>query len=369
MTVTLRDVAERAGVSIRSVSNVVNDFHYVSPEMRARVQAAIDDLHYKPNLLARGLRQGRTGIITLLLPEIAVSYFGELAHEIVERASHLGFTVMIDETGGQPERERALLDVATRSSWVDGVLLSSEGLAGPALAGLRSNVPVVLLGERTAKTAWDHVGINNLRASRDAVQHLIDSGRRRIAAVGGDASSSDVTSRLRLKGYRAALRAAGLPADDDLYARTPKYKRGDAATAVRALLSRAEPPDALFCFSDELAIGSLRELHEQGLRVPADLSVVGFDDVDESRFSTPSLTSVSPRKSEIASTALDLLIQRIGASDVKPRDVRVGYELIIRESSTRSSAGARDPIGADRRRAGIDAERTGTRPPPVALVT
>lgn len=335
MAVTLRDVAEHAGVSARTVSNVVNDFHHVSPAMRAKVQAALGELNYKPNLLARGLRQGRTGIITLLLPKIAVAYFGELAHEIVERASQLGFTVMIDETGGEPQRELALLDVAGHSSWVDGVLLSSQGLNGRALAGLRSNVPVVLLGERTARTALDHVGIDNVRASRDAVGHLIGSGRTRIAAVGGSDAASDMTSRLRLNGYRAALRDAGLPTEDDLYARTPEYKRGDASAAVRALLARKKPPDALFCFSDELALGSLRELHEQGLRVPRDISVVGFDDVDESRFTTPSLTSVRPDKAHIASTALDMLIERISGSQVKPRDVRVGYELTVRESSTR----------------------------------
>lgn len=338
MAVTLRDVAERAGVSIRSVSNVVNGFHYVSPEMRAKVEAALDDLSYRPNLVARGLRRGRTGVVTLLVPEIAVSYFGELAHEIVERASLLGLTVMIDETGGRPQRERALLDVAGRSSWVDGVLFSSEGLTGPALAQVRSNVPVVLLGERTANAAWDHVGIDNVQAARDAVRHLIDSGRRRIAAVGGNATASDITSRLRLKGYRTALREAGLPWDGELYARTARYKRADAAVAVRTLLSRAEPPDAVFCFSDDLAVGALRELHEQGLRVPADVSVVGFDDVDESRFTIPSLTSVSPRKADIARIGLDLLLKRVGDSDARPRDVRVGHELTVRESSTRTAS-------------------------------
>lgn len=335
MAVTLRDVAALAGVSPRSVSNVVNDFRYVSPAMQAKVRAALDELDYKPNLLARGLRQGRTGTIALLLPEITVAYFSELAHEIVERASQLGITVMIDETSGAPNRELALLEVAMRSSWVDGVLLSTLGLNGAALAGVKSDVPVVLLGERTAKSALDHVGIDNVRASRDAVQHLIDSGRRRIAAIGGSHAPSDMTSRLRLKGYRAALRAAGLPTEDYLYARTPKYRRGDAAVAVRALLAHPEPPDALFCFSDELAIGSLRELYEQGLRVPSDISVVGFDDIEESRFTTPSLTSISPDKHQIASTALETLMARIAGSDLRPRALQVGYQLLPRESSTR----------------------------------
>jgi LacI family repressor for deo operon, udp, cdd, tsx, nupC, and nupG len=340
MAVTLRDVAQHAGVSPRTVSNVVNGFPHISPAMRAKVEAALSELNYKPNLLARSLRQGRTGIITLLVPEIAVSYFGELAHEVVERASERGCTVMIDETGGQPDRERALLDGAAESSWVDGVLLSSQGLHGRDLAGLAPNMPVVLLGERTASTTLDHVGIDNVKAAREVVRHLIDSGCRRIAAIGGSVGASDATSHLRLKGYRQELRAAGLPADG-LYARTPDYTRASGAAAVRSLLGREDRPDGLFCFSDELAAGALRELYEQGLSVPSDVSVVGFDDVAEARFATPSLTSIRPDKARIATVALDMLLQRMQGSEAKPRDVRIGYELIVRESSTLSPRPAR----------------------------
>ena len=144
-----------------------------------------------------------------------------------------------------------------------------------------------------------------------------------------------MTSRLRLKGYRQELRAVGLPADGR-HARTPDYKRASGAAAVRSLLSRPDPPDGLFCFSDELAVGVLRELHEQGLRMPSDISVVGFDDIQEARFATPSLTSVRPDKAKIAEVAVDMLIQRIQGSEAKPRDVRIGYELIVRESSALS---------------------------------
>ena len=334
MAVTLRDVAARAGVSTRTVSNVVNGFQHISPAMRTRVQAALDELNYTPNLLGRSLRQGRTGIITLLVPEITVPYFGELAHEVVEQARQLGCTVMIDETGGEPGRERELLDVAKQSGWVDGVLLSSLGLRGRDLAGLGTGIPVVLLGERTARTALDHVGINNVEAARVAVRHLIDSGRQRIAAIGGNGGASDATSRLRLKGYRQELAAAGLLPEDGIYVRTDDYHRVSAAAAVRTLFGADDPPDGLFCFSDELAAGALRQLYELGVGVPAEVSVVGFDDDEASRFATPSLTSIRPDKREIARVALDLLLQRLDGSEAKPRDVKVGYELIVRESTT-----------------------------------
>jgi len=333
VAVTMRDVAQHAGVSTRTVSNVVNDFPYVSDDMRAKVQAALDELDYKPNLMARGLKQGRTGIITLLLPQIAVPYFGEIAHEVVEYASRLGCTVMIDETGGRSDRELDLLQVAARSGWVDGVLMSSQGLRGPALAHLPVDIPVVLLGERTAKTTLDHVGIDNIGAAAAAVRHLLATGCRRIAAIGGNPSLSDMTSRLRFKGYRAALRVAGIPNDDDLYVHTATYKRIGAAPAIRQLLHLADPPDGLFCFSDELAAGALRELHDQGIRVPEEMKVVGFDDIDEARFSIPTITSICPDKADIAKMALTMLLERVRGSTAKPRDIRVGYELIIRESS------------------------------------
>lgn len=306
--------------------------------MRARVQLAIDALNYQPNLLARSLRNGRTGVITLLIPQIAVSYFGELAHEIVEHASSLGITVLIDETGGDPTRELALLTVAARSSQVDGVLLSSLGLDEHDLAQLHSTVPVVLLGERTATSVLDHVGIDNVRAAQDAVDHLIADGRTRIAALGGNNGESDSTSRLRFSGYHLALLAAGLTAgltddDDDLYARTDDYTPQNAGAAVDALMARALPPDAIFCFSDELAMGTLRRLHELGVRVPRDVAVIGFDDVEQSRFTIPTLTSVSPDKRAVARAALDLLLERIDGSTAPPRDIRIPHVIVPREST------------------------------------
>lgn len=344
MAVTMRDVARHAGVAPRTVSNVVNDYPYVSDKMRARVQAALAELNYRPNLMARGLRRGRTGIITLLVPLLTASYFGELAHEVVERASALGCTVMIDETGGEAKREMALLDIADRAGWVDGALLSSQGLNGRALSNLRSTIPVVLLGERTAKTAFDHVGIDNVGAARDAVHHLYASGCRRVAAIGGSSAPFDVTSRQRLKGYRTALRAAGGMAKDEIYVPTAEYGRGDAAAAVRQLMHSPRPPDGLFCFSDELAVGALRELHTQGIRVPEEVKVVGFDDIDEAKYAVPSISTIRPDKSHTALAALTMLLDRVDGSHMPPRDVTIGYELVVRESSFRQPTA--DPVAS-----------------------
>lgn len=335
MAVTLRDVARHAGVSPRTVSNVVNGFDHVSPAMRAKVQAALDELRYEPNLLARSLRAGRTGIINFFLPTFASPYFAELAHEVVELAGRRGYTVLIDETGGSRARELALLDVAARSRWVDGVLLSPLGLDSRALAGLRaSKFPVVLLGERAGRVTHDHVGIDNLAAARDATQHLLNSGRRRIGAIGGHAGRTDATSRLRLRGHRSLLRSAGLPIDESLYGRAPDYTRGQAALAVRTLLACDDPPDGLVCFAAEIATGALHELNAQGVRVPGDISVVTFDHVEEGAYASPSLTSVGPDKADVADSALGMLVERIGGLDVEPREVHVKHELVVRASSS-----------------------------------
>jgi LacI family repressor for deo operon, udp, cdd, tsx, nupC, and nupG len=178
----------------------------------------------------------------------------------------------------------------------------------------------------------DHVGIDNVAAAYDAVTHLVAGGRIRVAALGGTESRMDPTSTLRLRGYRKALRAAGLSVEG-LHARTPDYRRRSAAPAVQALLGRSDPPDALFCFSDELAAGALRELHVQGVDVPDEVAVVGFDDADGSRYLTPSLTSVRPDRPEIARAALEILLDRIDGASGAPRDVRVSHELVVRESS------------------------------------
>jgi len=338
MAARLTDVAERAGVSPRSVSNVINGFHYVSAGMREKVQAAIEELDYRPNLLARSLRSGRTGAIGFLLPEISVPYFGELAHQVVEQAHGLGMSVLIDETGRSSGRELAQLEAMSRSGHLDGILLSALALSRRQLSQLRPRIPVVLLGERTANSTLDHVGIDNVAAARDITRHLIDSGRTRIAAMAEKQYPPAPTSTLRLKGYRAALRAAGLPADGELIARVDRYTRSDGAQAMAALLEGPEPPDAVFCLSDPMAIGALRELHTRGVRVPEDVAVVGFDDIEECRFTIPTLTSIAPDKAEIARQALDLLSDRIEGATNPPQDIGIPYRLILRDSA---------PAGAD----------------------
>lgn len=328
----LKDVAERAGVSVKTVSNVVNGYQHVRPDTRARVEAAIAELRYRPNLSARNLRKGRTGVIALAVPELDVPYFAELARHVVAAAADHGWTVLIDQTGGGREREKVAA-AGVGDHMIDGLIFSPLSLSADDLVGLE--LPMVLLGERTDHGRADHVMIDNVTAAREMTAHLVGLGRRRVAAVGAQHTPEGAGARLRLAGYTAALADAGIGYDERLVAATPAWHRADGAAALRHLLASGARPDAVFCFSDTLALGALRALHEAGLRVPADVAVAGFDDIEDGRFSVPTLTTVSPDKERIARLAVDLLAGRLaGERDAPAREVTAPHRLAFRESTT-----------------------------------
>ncbi|MER6979635.1 LacI family DNA-binding transcriptional regulator [Streptomyces carpinensis] len=329
----IKDVAEYAGVSPKTVSNVINDFEHVSDQTRAAVREAIDALGYRVNIAGRQLRQGRTGMITLAVPELDVAYFAELAKHVIAEADRRGRTVLLHQTGKVRERELAALH-GFDAQFSDGVILSPLSLVPRDLATRDRRLPVVLLGERPAEGTTDHVGIDNVGAAREATEHLLSRGRRRIAVIGGAVRGRQGTDRLRTDGYREALAAAGLPFRESLVVPVEAYHWQDGARAAAMAVARRERPDALLCLNDHLALGALRALHEAGLSVPRDLDVMGFDDIEASRFSVPSLTTVAPDKEEIARSAVSLLLDRIDDPESDPpQDRVVSHRLIVREST------------------------------------
>lgn len=320
-------------MSVKTVSNVVNGYVHVRPETRARVESAIAELNYRPNLTARSLRKGRTGVIALAVPELDIPYFAELTRHVVNAAAHHGWTVLVDQTGGSREQERVVV-AGIRDHLIDGLIFSPLALTAGDLAALADGPPMVLLGERVHRGPADHVAIDNVAASRRMVTHLATTGRRRIAAIGAQRTAEGVSARLRLQGYRAALEAAGLPYDERLVAPAASWHRADGAAATRALLGSGARPDAIFCFNDTLALGAIRALHEAGLRVPQDVAVAGFDDIEDGRFSIPTLTTVAPDKEQIARLAVELLADLIGGHrGAAAREVSAGYRLELRESA------------------------------------
>lgn len=334
MRTTLRDVAELAQVSPKTVSNVVNGYIHVRKETRERVEQAIAQLNYRPNLSARSLRQGRTGVIALAVPELDVPYFAELARHFVTAADSHGWTVLVDQTEGNRDRERQVIG-GIRDQLIDGLVLSPLALTAADLDERTDATPMVLLGERIHHGPADHVVIDNVKAAREATEHLISLGRKRIAAIGSQKVAAGVTARLRLRGYHQALKSAGIVADKAIVESTPRFHRQDGAEAMERLLSVRPLPDAVFCFSDLLALGALRALTSRGIRVPDDIAVIGFDDIEDGRFSTPTLSTISPDKEQIAKQAVDLLSAQLNGSgtEASPQEVYADYELLPREST------------------------------------
>ncbi|MFH8926999.1 LacI family DNA-binding transcriptional regulator [Streptomyces pristinaespiralis] len=333
MGVSLKDVAQRAGVSIKTVSNVVNNYPHVTPHMRAKVQQAIDELGYRPNLTARHLRKGRTGIIAFAVPELGNPYFAELAGAVIDAAARHDYTVLVDHTAGLRERE-LLVSQEFRSHVIDGLILSPIHLETEDLIGRQETSPLVLLGEREYEAPYDQIAIDNVAAARTAVRHLLDLGRERIAFLGSRTDRERRPAHLRLRGWREELAADGREPDETLVVATDGYGRADGAAAMAALLDRGRQPDAVFAYNDLIAIGAMRTLTERGLTVPDDVAVVGFDDIEESRYGSVTLTTISPDKQAIARLAVDSLVERLsGHVMAEPRRARPGYRLVIREST------------------------------------
>ena len=332
MAARLKDVAERAGVSVKTVSNVINAYPHITELTRTKVEQAIAELGYRPNVSARSLRKGRSDFIALALPEMASPYFAEIAATISRTAKRRGITVLVDQTEGQPDGERFVLN-GMRGQLIDGIIFSPIATPPSTIDATADGAkPLLLLGERTGRYLHDHVAVDSVQASFDATTHLISLGRRRVAAIGVGGTSG--TGAVRRRGYRKALESAGLAHDPALEIAGTGYHREDGAAAMRTLLELPERPDAVFCFNDLLALGALRTLADAGLRVPDDVAVMGFDDIEDGRYSSPTLSTVSPDKDWLADRAVSLLLDRIaGTAEPGPRDLAVPYTLRIREST------------------------------------
>jgi len=330
-------VARLAGVSPRTVTNVVNGYAHVSPETRQRVQDAIDALGYRTNAAARTLRTGRTGVIGLVVPAIDQPYFAALARSVIAQAAAEGYTVVVEQTEGDPDRERVLLRGGPIGAMFDGLIISPLALTSADLqeAGTRQD-PVVLLGERTVAVPLDRVVFDNVAAARQATEHLIAQGRRRIAAIGIQVPDEGGTASLRKAGFIQALKAAGLPIPDDYLRRVETVTRASGREQMAQLLKCQPRPDAVFCFTDLLAIGALRACFEAGVMVPDEVAIIGFDDIEESAYTNPSLSTVRPDLDEIARLAFGSLLSRITNNAAGPREAAelvAPYQLVIREST------------------------------------
>jgi len=339
--VTIQDVARAAGVSPMTVSNVLNERSSVRPATRERVMDAISELDYRVNVAARNLRAGRTGTIGLAVPDLDRAYTGQLASRIVHAGQRHGLRVVVEETGARKQSEMDAIALS-RLRMYDGLIISAVGLGVADLEQMRPTGPIVLLGERISGSRVDHVGMPNVEGARAVVEHLVQAGCRSIAVVGAppgfhlDPERNDLDAALlRIRGYHEALENAGIRPDPALIIETEEWSLAAGAAGAAALSERGLTCDAIFCLTDSLALGALRQLADEGLRVPDDVAVAGFDDIIESQYSVPRLTTVAPDHEQIADTALRFLVERIASGD-KPgpgRDVTSSFRVMVREST------------------------------------
>ena len=337
---TLRDVAELAGVSIKTVSNVVNDFPHVRASTRERVQEAILTVGYRPQAAAQQLRTGASRMITLALPSLKFTYFSDIAQDFIDEAQLRGQTVMLHSTSAGREEERNVLNGFKRVIG-DGLIFNPLLLEEELFARMeRTPQPTVFIGEHLPETlpaGCDYVKIDNVAAARDATSHLLAGGRMRVAFIGAidspQGKQPHSSGSLRRDGYLAALEAHGQGAGAAIVQAVDDWHRQDGADGVEALLAHHPGIDGIVCGNDDLAIGVMARLRQHGIRVPEDVAVIGYDDTLDAPYSSPPLTTISPDKKVLASTALDLLAERIKGYDGPPRVVETPYSLVVRGST------------------------------------
>jgi DNA-binding LacI/PurR family transcriptional regulator len=335
--VRLEDVAKLAGVSMKTVSNVVHDYPHVSVKTREKVQSAIEQLGYRPNLTARTLATGRTGMLALAIPEIDQPYFAEIARHIGEEATRRGYRIIVEQTLNDIEAERAVIR-DREEGLVDGVIFQPVRIDTMEIARLRPDTPLVLLGEGARPLTADHVMIDNVAAAREGTEMLLRQGRQRVAFFGMVRRDPTQSTHLRLLGYQEGLHATGALADPALVIETDWFSVEEGVAALQAAIDAGARFDAVLCRDDLFAMAALRVLDQAGMRVPEDVAVLGWDDTVLARYGTPALSTISPDKAAIARAALDLLEDRMGGFDGVGRHRIVPHAIAERATTTPISA-------------------------------
>lgn len=325
--VTLRDVAREAGVSIKTVSRVVNGEREVNSDTAERVAEVLQRLGYQPNELARSLRGQRSYTIGLMIADISNPFYSGCAKAIEEVARERGYTVILCASSEDTEVERSYVELLARRR-IDGLLLvpaadGHEYLVAQQVAG----TPVVTLDRPVEAVATDQVLVKNRAGTREATEHLIGHGHRRIAFIGDH--EQVYTARMRLEGYREALSESGLEELSRMESKDPV----SAERATRELLELPRPPTAFFAGNNLITVGVLKALEHSGLRVPEDVALIGFDDFELATVLRPRLSLVRQPADELGRKAAEVLFDRIEGS--QPADFQrivLPTELIVRES-------------------------------------
>jgi LacI family repressor for deo operon, udp, cdd, tsx, nupC, and nupG len=337
---TIHDVATELGLSVATVSRALSRPELLRPQTRARVLAVVEALGYRPNLLARGLRRGRSHAILAIVPNLS-PFFLEILAGVEEVAREAGFAVLLGNSGGDSARLAACFEQVANVR-ADGVILLTGSAPAAYARGARRLPPLVSVLERLPGHTVPVIRTDHRVGARLATRHLIELGHQRIGHISGIRRVPSSTQRLQ--GYRQALAAAGLSFAPDLI-RGGNFTMASGAVGMDELLNLAAPPTAVLCANDEMAFGAVQTLHRRGLSVPDDVSIVGFDDLNMAAFYNPPLTTVHIPRHEIGRRAAAELIELLAGRRVAP-DAILPTRLIVRESTAAPRARRRTTHGA-----------------------
>ncbi len=327
-TVTIHDVAKAAGVSVSTVSRVLNDKDDVAPETYERVQRVISELGYVSSLAARGMRSRHTGVIGLIMPDVSSFYSVAIMNGVNRAIADIDYDLIVYTNGDirkndSAHQERYFVSLLN-GNVTDGVIVVT-----PAATNFSTKAPVVAIDPNNESPDCHAIISTNYKGALQAMSYLIELGHRRIGFITGRLEL--VSAIRRLEGYKNSLVAAGIPLDEQLI-QIGNYRTETAAECTRSLLSLKEPPTAIFASNDMSAIGVYQVAGEFGLDIPDDLSVVGFDNLRETEFLKPALTTISQYIPEMGYLAIELVVKLINGEELEDKVHKIQTQLVIRES-------------------------------------
>lgn len=333
--ITIKDVARAAQVSTTTVSHVINGTRYVDPLTKERVDIALKQLEYHPNSLARSLRSGVSKVIGLIVPDISNQFFSEIARKIEDFGFQKGYSVVLCNSDDDPAKQVSYIHTL-QAKQVDGIIFISSGSEPDDLARLVENhVPLVVADREVPLELADVVLLNNEKAGYDATSHLIELGHTSIACVTGP--NHLTPSMQRMEGYKRCLK------EHSILFRPELVEKGDfhfesGRDAVQRLLHSPRPPSAVFALNDMMAIGAIAAANDLGIRVPQDLSIIGFDNIALGTVVTPALTTMAQPIPEMAFQAISLLLDRLNGNrqDMNQRII-LEASLVVRGSTARNT--------------------------------
>lgn len=331
MPVTIYDVAREAGVSMATVSRVVNGNPNVKPLTRKKVLAAIERLGYRPNAVARGLASKKTTTVGVIIPDVSSLFFSELARGIEDIATMYKYNIILCNSDQRMEKELQLINTLLEKQ-VDGLLFMGAEIKEDHLQALTSSsVPTVLAATRDADNVLPSVSIDHFQAGYDATQALLDRGHKRVAMITGPLNDP-LSGLMRFEGYKKALVDAGIGLQEELVA-SGNFFYESGLTLTQQFLQLPEPPTAIFAANDEMAIGAIHAIQDSGLNVPGDIEVIGHDNIRLVEMVRPRLTSVVQPMYDIGAVAMRLLTKYMNNEHVEEHVVMLPHRIEYREST------------------------------------